>query len=202
MEGLVAFNNVINKFRSRMSNNSQGNICEVVDFQRTSAGWAEYSKKFMQRVAIMKAHPRLEPVRPEGDVFDLNPAFHMDKFRHASFTCKLGDAMPDPSCHLTFHRFEALYEARNIAVAATNLKRVTPDQLTTLQHLLRMDIQYLAGCSVEWKAADGAPPAKTKPTAPRPEAAQVPSTSIQAAEVPNISILPQRAPEAPIPAGE
>ena len=118
----------------------------------------------------------------------MNPAYLLDKQRKTSFTCKLGDAVLDPICALTTHRFEALYETRCLAAAALNLRKVTFDQLTEFQHLLRMDIQYLAGCSVEWRAADGAAPAgKGAARAPRPEAG------------PSLSILPG---DAPISAGE
>ena len=144
----------------------------------------------MQRVSMMKANPRLEPVAPEGDLFNVNPAYLLDKTKITAFSCKLGDAVLDPNCSLTFHRFEALYEKRNLAAAALNMKKVTSDQLTELQHLLRMDMQYLAGCSVEWRADDGAAPAgKSAARAPQPKSG------------PSLSILPGDAP-APISAGE
>ena len=158
IDSLVALNNVLNRIKLKLSGSATTSL-DTVEFQRCAIGWNEYSKKFMQRVALMKQHPRIEPVKPEGDQFSVNPAYILDKTRITLFSCKLGVAVLDPVCQLTTHRFEALYEKRNLAAAALNMKKVTSDQLTELQHLLRMDMQYLAGCSLEWRADDGAAPA-------------------------------------------
>ena len=158
IDSLVALNNVLNRIKLKLSGSATTSL-DTIEFQRCAIGWNEYSKKFMQRVALMKQHPRIEPVKPEGDQFSVNPAYILDKTRITLFSCKLGVAVLDPVCQLTTHRFEALYEKRNLAAAALNMKKVTSDQLTELQHLLRMDMQYLAGCSLEWRADDGAAPA-------------------------------------------
>ena len=158
IDSLVALNNVLNRIKLKLSGSATTSL-DSPEFQRHAVGWNEYSKKFMQRVALMKQHPRIEPVKPEGDQFSVNPAYLFDKTRITLFSCKLGVAVLDPVCQLTTHRFEALYEKRNLAAAALNMKKVTSDQLTELQHLLRMDMQYLAGCSLEWRADDGAAPA-------------------------------------------
>ena len=158
IDSLVALNNVLNRIKLKLSGSATASL-DTTEFQKCAIGWNEYSKKFMQRVALMKQHPRIEPVKPEGDQFSVNPAYILDKTRITLFSCKLGVAVLDPVCQLTTHRFEALYEKRNLAAAALNMKKVTSDQLTELQHLLRMDMQYLAGCSLEWRADDGAAPA-------------------------------------------
>ena len=158
IDSLVALNNVLNRIKLKLSGSATTSL-DTIEFQKCAIGWNEYSKKFMQRVALMKQHPRIEPVKPEGDQFSVNPAYILDKTRITLFSCKLGVAVLDPVCQLTTHRFEALYEKRNLAAAALNMKKVTSDQLTELQHLLRMDMQYLAGCSLEWRADDGAAPA-------------------------------------------
>ena len=158
IDSLVALNNVLNRIKLKLSGSATTSL-DTTEFQKCAIGWNEYSKKFMQRVALMKQHPRIEPVKPEGDQFSVNPAYILDKTRITLFSCKLGDAVLDPICHLTTHRFEALYEKRNLAAAALNMKKVTSDQLSELQNLLRMDMQYLAGCSLEWRADDGAAPA-------------------------------------------
>ena len=158
IDSLVGINNSINKIKLKLSGSATTNL-DSAEFQKHAVGWNAYSKKFMQRVALMKQHPRIEPVKPEGDQFSVNPAYILDKTRITLFSCKLGVAVLDPVCQLTTHRFEALYEKRNLAAAALNMKKVTSDQLTELQHLLRMDMQYLAGCSLEWRADDGAAPA-------------------------------------------
>jgi hypothetical protein len=158
IESLVGLNNAINKFKHKLSGSATTTV-DSAEFQRHAIGWNTYSKKFMQRVALMKQYPRLEPVVPQSDQFTVNPAYQFDKARITLFSCILGDAVLDPVCQLTTHRFEALYEKRNLAAAALNMKKVTSDQLTELQHLLRMDMQYLAGCSLEWRADDGAAPA-------------------------------------------
>lgn len=158
IDSLVALNNVLNRIKLKLSGSATASL-DTTEFQKCAIGWNEYSKKFMQRVALMKQNPRIEPVKPEGDQFSVNPAYILDKTRITLFSCKLGVAVLDPVCQLTTHRFEALYEKRNLAAAALNMKKVTSDQLTELQHLLRMDMQYLAGCSLEWRADDGAAPA-------------------------------------------
>ena len=158
IDSLVALNNVLNRIKLKLSGSATTSL-DTIEFQRCAIGWNEYSKKFMQRVTLMKQNPRIEPVKPEGDQFSVNPAYILDKTRITLFSCKLGVAVLDPVCQLTTHRFEALYEKRNLAAAALNMKKVTSDQLTELQHLLRMDMQYLAGCSLEWRADDGAAPA-------------------------------------------
>ena len=158
IDSLVALNNVLNRIKLKLSGSATTSL-DTTEFQKCAIGWNEYSKRFMQRVALMKQNPRLEPVAPEGDLFNVNPAYLLDKTKITLFSCKLGDAVLDPICQLTTHRFEALYEKRNLAAAALNMKKVTSDQLTELQHLLRMDMQYLAGCSLEWRADDGAAPA-------------------------------------------
>ena len=158
IDSLVALNNVLNRIKLKLSGSATASL-DTTEFQKCAIGWNEYSKKFMQRVALMKQHPRIEPVKPEGDQFSVNPAYILDKTRITLFSCKLGVAVLDPVCQLTTHRFEALYEKRNLAAAALNMKKVTSDQLTELQNLLRMDMQYLAGCSLEWRADDGAAPA-------------------------------------------
>ena len=181
IDGLVALNNVLNRIKLKLSGSATTSL-DTIEFQRCAIGWNEYSKKFMQRVALMKQHPRIEPVKPEGDQFSVNPAYQLDKTKITLFSSKLGDAVLDPICHLTTHRFEALYEKRNLAAAALNMKKVTSDQLTELQNLLRMDMQYLAGCSLEWRADDGAAPA-AKGAAP---AAKGAAGAVDA----NLSILP------------
>ena len=158
IDSLVALNNVLNRIKLKLSGSATASL-DTTEFQKCAIGWNEYSKKFMQRVTLMKQNPRIEPVKPEGDQFSVNPAYILDKTRITLFSCKLGVAVLDPVCQLTTHRFEALYEKRNLAAAALNMKKVTSDQLTELQHLLRMDMQYLAGCSLEWRADDGAAPA-------------------------------------------
>ena len=158
IDSLVALNNVLNRIKLKLFGSATTSL-DTTEFQKCAIGWNEYSKKFMQRVALMKQHPRIEPVKPEGDQFSVNPAYILDKTRITLFSCKLGVAVLDPVCQLTTHRFEALYEKRNLAAAALNMKKVTSDQLTELQNLLRMDMQYLAGCSLEWRADDGAAPA-------------------------------------------
>ena len=189
IDGLLALNNALNRIKLKVSSNVTTSL-DCTEFHKHAGGWNEYSKKFMQRVSIMKAYPRLEPVTPEGDHFTTNPAYLMDKQKITSFSCKLGDAVLDPHCSLTTHRFDALYEKRNLAAAALNMKKVTSDQLTELQHLLRMDMQYLAGCSVEWRVDDGGAPAgKSAARAPQPKSG------------PSLSILSGDAP-APISAGE
>ena len=192
IDSLVGINNSINKIKLKLSGSATTNL-DSAEFQKHAVGWNAYSKKFMQRVALMKQNPRLEPVAPEADLFNVNPAYLLDKTKITAFSCKLGIAVLDPICHLTTHRFEALYEKRNLAAAALNMKKVTSDQLTELQHLLRMDMQYLAGCSVEWRADDGAAPA-AKGAAP---AAKGAAGAVDA----SLSILPA-AGDAAIPAGE
>ena len=158
IDSLVALNNVLNRIKLKLFGSATTSL-DTTEFQKCAIGWNEYSKKFMQRVALMKQNPRIEPVKPEGDQFSVNPAYILDKTKITLFSCKLGVAVLDPVCQLTTHRFEALYEKRNLAAAALNMKKVTSDQLTELQNLLRMDMQYLAGCSLEWRADDGAAPA-------------------------------------------
>ena len=190
IDSLVALNNVLNRIKLKLSGSATASL-DTTEFQKCAIGWNEYSKKFMQRVTLMKQNPRIEPVKPEGDQFSVNPAYILDKTRITLFSCKLGVAVLDPVCQLTTHRFEALYEKRNLAAAALNMKKVTSDQLTELQHLLRMDMQYLAGCSVEWRADDGAAPAG-KSAARAPQLKSGPRS---------LSILAGDAP-APISAGE
>ena len=52
-----------------------------------------------------------------------------------------------------------LYENRSSAAAAFNWKKITFEQLSVFQHLLRMEMQYLAGCTVEWEPDGRARPA-------------------------------------------
>jgi hypothetical protein len=199
IDSLVALNNVLNRIKLKLSGSATASL-DTTEFQKCAIGWNEYSKKFMQRVTLMKQNPRIEPVKPEGDQFSVNPDYILDKTKITLFSSKLGDAVLDPICHLTTHRFEALYEKRNLAAAALNMKKVTSDQLTELQHLLRMDMQYLAGCSVEWRADDGAAPA-AKGAAPAAKVAARAPSILPGAGDENLSILPG-AKGAAIPAGE
>ena len=125
IDSLVALNNVLNRIKLKLSGSATTSL-DTIEFQRCAIGWNEYSKKFMQRVALMKQHPRIEPVKPEGDQFSVNPAYILDKTRITLFSCKLGVAVLDPVCQLTTHRFEALYEKRNLAAAALNMKKSPP----------------------------------------------------------------------------
>ena len=111
IDSLVALNNVLNRIKLKLSGSATTSL-DTIEFQRCAIGWNEYSKKFMQRVALMKQNPRLEPVAPEADLFNVNPAYLLDKAKITAFSCKLGDAVLDPYCSLTTHRFETLYEKR------------------------------------------------------------------------------------------
>jgi hypothetical protein len=156
---------VINKFKLKMTGAS-GNIGDSADFQKAAACYFQYSQKYMQRVAIMKANPRKVPVTAGQDIFDFNPALIFSKDKAVSSLLSTLGNMPDTDCGLTMYPFEVLYETRSSAAAALNWKKITPEQLSVFQHLLRMEMQYLAGCTVEWER-----PAATSDAEDRSEAA-------------------------------
>ena len=145
---------------------ASGNIGDSADFQKAAACYFQYSQKYMQRVAIMKANPRKVPVTAGQDIFDFNPALIFSKDKAVSSLLSTLGNMPDTDCGLTMYPFEVLYETRSSAAAALNWKKITPEQLSVFQHLLRMEMQYLAGCTVEWER-----PAATSDAEDRSEAA-------------------------------
>jgi len=165
ISSLAVLHNVINKFKLKMTGAS-GNIGDSADFQKAAAGYFQYSQKYMQRVAIMKANPRKVPVTAGHDIFDINPALIFSKEKPVSSLLSMLGNMHDTDCGLTVYPFEVLYETRSSAAAAFNWKKITPEQLSVFQHLLRMEMQYLAGCTVEWER-----PAATSDAEDRSEAA-------------------------------
>ena len=138
---------------------ASGNIGDSADFQKAAAGYFQYSQKYMQRVAIMKANPRKVPVTAGQDIFDFNPALMFSKDKPVSSLLSMLGNMHDTDCGLTKYPFEVLYENRSSAAAAFNWKKITFEQLSVFQHLLRMEMQYLAGCTVEWEPDGRARPA-------------------------------------------
>ncbi len=142
-----------------MTTSASGNIADSADFQKASAGYFLYPQKYIQREAIMKANPRLVLVAPNGDIFDFNPALVFNREKAVgSLTSKLRN-IHDPTCRLYLHPFEMLYEQRSSTAASLNWKKITCNQLTVFPYLLRMEMQYLSGCSVEWQPDGRARPA-------------------------------------------
>ena len=95
----------------------------------------------------MKTTPLLEPVKAEADVFNVKPPLVNGRERFTVLPSNLGLGK-DPRCA----------EKRSSAAALFNWKKFSAEQLTNFHPLLLMEIQYLAGCCTEWKAADGAEP--------------------------------------------
>ena len=115
IDSLAALNNVLNRIKLKLSGNATTSL-DSTDFHRHAVGWNEYSKKFMQRVSMMKANPRLEPVKPEGDHFTINPAYLMDKQKITSFRASL----------------EMLYSIRTVPSPFTASKRFMKNETSPL----------------------------------------------------------------------
>ncbi len=109
ISGLAVLHNVINKFKLKMTAGAPGNNGDSADLQKAAAGCFQYSQKYMQRVAIMKANPRKVPVTAGSDIFDFNPALVFSKDKPVSSLLSMLGNIHDTDCCLALYPFEALY---------------------------------------------------------------------------------------------
>ena len=109
----------------------------------------------------MTAEDRTEPETAGDDLVEIKPAMIIGpKEKTSLYSCKLEAELEVPGgTHLPF---VTLYDRRSAEYNSIKLsfEKIKLDQLTVFQHLVRMEIQYLAGCDIVWKSKSPKPPAK------------------------------------------
>ena len=120
-----------------------------------NGGWADYQNKYASRNTAMSAEDRTEPETDGDDIFELKPQMLIgpstgDKV--SQYSCKLS-----PELEVTggpILPFVTEYDRRSAEYNTIKLcfEKIKVDQLNIFQHLVRMEIQYLASCDVVWKS--------------------------------------------------
>jgi hypothetical protein len=198
---LCALHSAVATFR--FNNSDGGDLAKETGFNNLYKNWNLYQKKYVSRTEFMKQAPRINAVLKGretvnlpsscallGTLSDLAVGGKTDK-ACSSFTCALRPERDNGSPPLAFAE---AYSRRCATYNTTNLAKITVDQLINFQILVRMEIQYLASCDVEWqpscgKTADGgANSTGSQPGGPACSAAHLPK-DVAAEELQNAGTL-------------
>ena len=138
-------------------------INEDKTFAKQLELWNQYQKQYGSRFEFMKKSLRIDPVYPGKELIDLSlqdaligtlPDLSVGKKtdKCSSISCALNAEKDGDGTLLPFHE---LYDKRNAAYKNSNTSKMTLDQMTNFQLLVRMDIQYLGSVDVDWKEREG-----------------------------------------------
>jgi hypothetical protein len=143
----------------RLKNADGGDLSKDTAYAKHAQNWNKYQKKFASRSERMRKSPRIEPVFPGKDIvtFSSNCALigtltnlslgSRREDKCTSITCKLFPESDSGGLPTIYHE---VYDRRCREYNNTNVTKITSDQLANFQSLVRMEIQYLASCDVEW----------------------------------------------------
>ena len=197
---LAAHYNAIAAVKVKLQDGSTSNLTADAGFRKHERAWRDYQTKWVARHKRMCDSPRTAPVHDAADVFTLNPPLITSKLEKcATLSCKL---LPEKeSGGAQNMSFADLYERRCKDYNSCTWSKASSDNLANYLLLVRMEIQYLAGCDVEWKsdASASAGPAAL----PQPNAATDASQSKAAAPAGiSLSLVPPASKPGSIARGE
>ena len=150
--GLLDLHNAIVKFRNAHEDsitklNLTTHLTSKSEYKRAWDGWPEYAKNYTARIGFIKAAPRLEPTVEGTEYITLNPGFLVKKREHTTtIKCSL---VPKEDGTPFVTGYEAAWKDYNSY--ASSMAKIGAEQVNKFCNLLVMEIQYLAGCDVEWK---------------------------------------------------
>ena len=159
--------NAIAAVKNKLQDGNTSNLTADAGFRKHERAWRDYQTKWVARHKRMGDSPRTAPVHDAADVFTLNPQLITSRTEKcATLSCQL---LPEKeSAGAQNMSFADLYERRCKDYNSCNWTKVSSENLANYLLLVRMEIQYLAGCDVEWKSdasASAGPAALLQPNA-------------------------------------
>jgi hypothetical protein len=151
IQGLLDLHNAVVKFRIRheksiSKENLSAYLTNKTEYKKAWEGWPEYAKNYTARIDFIKAEPRLEPTVEGTEYITLNPGFLVKKKEHTTtIKCSL---VPKEDGTPFVTGYEAAWKDYNSYVSS--MAKISAEHVNKFCNLLVMEIQYLAGCDVEW----------------------------------------------------